>query len=244
MGVKPSLNGPEEGRGGVTEHNRHDDRGAGDAPKDGRRYPPPKDTGGCAGDDQSSTGQQEKAFGPDGERETDPGALDGVIPSRTLVWTTRLHLGGMVSASADRCLSQVQTPRPSAAIPRTMYSIEPTIVGVLSWRGCIAPEARMTTVMTTAYPRPGRRRGRPTSAGIHIAATAGPYGIGLVGANLSRLRELSCDRHGAWVEAAGGDGLVLLTAGRYIYQEVRVPGLVDEPRKKVGYWNTVAHLPL
>jgi hypothetical protein len=35
-----------------------------------------------------------------------------------------------------------------------------------------------------------------------------------------------------------------MTAGRYIYQEARVPGLLDEARKKVGYWNTVAHLPL
>jgi hypothetical protein len=179
MGVKPSLNGPEEGRAGVTEYNRHDDRGAGDAPKDGRRSPPPpKDTGGCAGDDLSSTGQQEKAFGPDGERETDPGALDGVIPSRTLVWTTRLHLGGMVSASADRCLSQVQTPRPSAAIPRTMYSIEPTIVGVLSWRGCIAPEASMTTVMTTAYPRPGRGEDAPPQQGSILQLPRVRMGLG------------------------------------------------------------------
>ena len=36
---------------------------------------PPKDTGGCAGDDQSSTGQQEKAFGPDGERQPTPALL-------------------------------------------------------------------------------------------------------------------------------------------------------------------------
>lgn len=68
--------------------------------------------------------------------------------------------------------------------------------------------------------------------------------VPLLGAYLSRLRELSCDRHGAWIEPEGGDGLVLLTAGRYIYREVRLPGLLDQARRNVGFWNTVAQLPL
>jgi Zn-dependent protease with chaperone function len=38
--------------------------------------------------------------------------------------------------------------------------------------------------------------------------------VPLLGPYLSRLRELLCDRHGAWYEPEGGDGLVLLTAGR------------------------------
>ena len=67
--------------------------------------------------------------------------------------------------------------------------------------------------------------------------------VPLLGPYLSRLRELSCDRHGAWVEPDGSDGLVLLTAGRYIYQEVRLPGLLDQARRNVGFWNTVAQLP-
>lgn len=68
--------------------------------------------------------------------------------------------------------------------------------------------------------------------------------VPLLGPYLSRLRELSCDRHGAWVEPEGGDGLALLTAGRYIYREVRLTGLVDQARRNVGFWNTVAQLQL
>lgn len=37
--------------------------------------------------------------------------------------------------------------------------------------------------------------------------------VPLLGPYLSRLRELSCDRHGAWYEPEGGDDLMLLTAG-------------------------------
>jgi Zn-dependent protease with chaperone function len=68
--------------------------------------------------------------------------------------------------------------------------------------------------------------------------------VPLLGPYLSRLRELSSDRNGAWVEPEGGDGLVLLTAGRYIYHEVRIPDLLDQARKNVGFWNTVAQLQL
>jgi len=68
--------------------------------------------------------------------------------------------------------------------------------------------------------------------------------IPLLGPYLSRLRELSCDRHGAWFEPEGGDGLVLLTAGRYVYRQVQLPDLLDQARKNVGFWNTVAQLQL
>jgi|SRR5579872_2423948 len=68
--------------------------------------------------------------------------------------------------------------------------------------------------------------------------------VPLLGAYLSRLRELSCDRHGAWFEPEGADGLVLLTAGRYIYRQVQLPTLLDQARRNIGFWNTVVQLPL
>lgn len=68
--------------------------------------------------------------------------------------------------------------------------------------------------------------------------------VPLLGPYLSRLRELSCDRHGARFEPEGGDGLVLLTAGRYIYRQVRLPDLLDQARRNRGFWNTIAQLPL
>jgi Zn-dependent protease with chaperone function len=68
--------------------------------------------------------------------------------------------------------------------------------------------------------------------------------IPLLGAWLSRLRELSCDRHGAWFEREGADGLVLLTAGRYIYHQVQLRGLLDQARRNMGFWNTIVQLPL
>lgn len=68
--------------------------------------------------------------------------------------------------------------------------------------------------------------------------------VPLLGPYLSRLRELSCDRHGAWFEPEGADGLVLLTAGRYVYRQVRLPDLLDQARRNVGFWDTVAQLQL
>lgn len=68
--------------------------------------------------------------------------------------------------------------------------------------------------------------------------------IPLLGPYLSRLRELSCDRHGAWFEPEGADGLVLLTAGRYIYHQVHLPDLLDQAKRNIGFWNTVAQLQL
>ncbi len=68
--------------------------------------------------------------------------------------------------------------------------------------------------------------------------------VPLLGAYLSRLRELSCDRHGAWFEPEGQEGLVLLTAGRYIYRQVQLPPLLEQAQKNIGFWNTVVQLPL
>jgi Zn-dependent protease with chaperone function len=68
--------------------------------------------------------------------------------------------------------------------------------------------------------------------------------IPLLGPYLSRLRELSCDRHGAYFEPEGCDGLVLLTAGRYIYHQVRLPDLLDQAQRNRGFWDTVAQLQL
>jgi Zn-dependent protease with chaperone function len=68
--------------------------------------------------------------------------------------------------------------------------------------------------------------------------------IPLLGPYLSRLRELSSDRHGAWFEPEGADGLVLLTAGRYIYRQVRLRELLEQARRSTGFWNGVAQLPL
>ena len=68
--------------------------------------------------------------------------------------------------------------------------------------------------------------------------------VPLLGPYLSRLRELSCDRHGATFEPEGQEGLVLLTAGRYIYHQVDLPPLLDQAQKNTGFWNTVVQLPL
>jgi Zn-dependent protease with chaperone function len=68
--------------------------------------------------------------------------------------------------------------------------------------------------------------------------------IPLLGPYLSRLRELSCDRQGAWFEPDGADGLALLTAGRYVYRQVRILDLLDQARRNAGFWNAVAQLPL
>jgi Zn-dependent protease with chaperone function len=49
--------------------------------------------------------------------------------------------------------------------------------------------------------------------------------IPLLGGFLSRAREFSCDRHGAYLAPQGEQGLVLLAAGRYVYKEVDVEEL-------------------
>jgi Zn-dependent protease with chaperone function len=67
--------------------------------------------------------------------------------------------------------------------------------------------------------------------------------VPLLGGFLSRAREYSCDRHGAYLEPQGEEGLVLLAAGRYVYKQVDVEELLEQARRFRGFWPTVAQLP-
>jgi Zn-dependent protease with chaperone function len=67
--------------------------------------------------------------------------------------------------------------------------------------------------------------------------------IPLLGGFLSRAREFSCDRHGAYLAPRGQEGLVLLAAGRYVYKEVDLDELLEQARAFRGFWPTVAQLP-
>jgi Zn-dependent protease with chaperone function len=60
---------------------------------------------------------------------------------------------------------------------------------------------------------------------------------------LSRAREYSCDRHGAYLAPRGEEGLVLLAAGRYVYKEVDVGELLEQAQRFQGFWPVVAQLP-
>ena len=52
--------------------------------------------------------------------------------------------------------------------------------------------------------------------------------IPLIGPALSRLREYSCDRHGAYLCPTGASGLILLTAGRHLENDVDVDQLLAQ----------------
>src|SRR5918996_1824509 len=67
--------------------------------------------------------------------------------------------------------------------------------------------------------------------------------VPLLGKFLSRAREFSCDRHGAYLAPRGQEGLVLLAAGRYVYKEVDVEEVLEQARRFRGFWPTVAQLP-
>jgi Zn-dependent protease with chaperone function len=67
--------------------------------------------------------------------------------------------------------------------------------------------------------------------------------VPLLGKFLSRAREYSCDRHGAYLAPQGEEGLVLLAAGRYVYKEVDVEELLEQARQFRGFWPAVAQLP-
>ena len=54
--------------------------------------------------------------------------------------------------------------------------------------------------------------------------------IPLLGPGLSRLREYSGDRHGAWLSPLGARGLVLLASGRYTETDVDLDELVRQGR--------------
>jgi Zn-dependent protease with chaperone function len=60
---------------------------------------------------------------------------------------------------------------------------------------------------------------------------------------LSRAREYSCDRHGAYLAPQGEEGLVLLAAGRYVYKDVDVGELLEQALRFRGFWPVVAQLP-
>lgn len=67
--------------------------------------------------------------------------------------------------------------------------------------------------------------------------------IPLLGPALSRLREYSCDRHGAYVSPAGQNGLILLTSGRYTESAIDVDELLRQGRQLRGFWAGLAVLP-
>jgi Zn-dependent protease with chaperone function len=67
--------------------------------------------------------------------------------------------------------------------------------------------------------------------------------VPLLGGFLSRAREFSCDRHGAYLAPRGEEGLVLLAAGRYVYKEVDVGDFLEQARRFRGFWPVVAQVP-
>jgi Zn-dependent protease with chaperone function len=67
--------------------------------------------------------------------------------------------------------------------------------------------------------------------------------IPLLGPALSRLREYSCDRHGAYLAPLGATGLVLLASGRHTEHVVDVDELVRQGRSLRGFWVAVSQLP-
>jgi Zn-dependent protease with chaperone function len=67
--------------------------------------------------------------------------------------------------------------------------------------------------------------------------------IPILGPTLSRLREYSCDRNGAALEPAGELGLVLLSAGRYVANDVNLDELRDQGRHLGGFWVEISQWP-
>jgi len=53
---------------------------------------------------------------------------------------------------------------------------------------------------------------------------------------LSRAREYTSDRHGAWLSPNGVDGLVLLACGRYAYQHANVSQVLHQEQQVRGVW--------
>jgi Zn-dependent protease with chaperone function len=66
--------------------------------------------------------------------------------------------------------------------------------------------------------------------------------IPLLGPLLSRLREYSCDRHGAYLSPLGATGLVLLASGRYTETDVDLDELLQQGRRLRGFWIGLAQL--
>ncbi|GAA4941540.1 M48 family metallopeptidase [Actinoplanes utahensis] len=68
--------------------------------------------------------------------------------------------------------------------------------------------------------------------------------IPLLGPALSRLREYSCDRHGARLAPGGASGLVLLASGRHTEHTTDVEQLVRQGQQLRGFWVEIAQLPM
>jgi Zn-dependent protease with chaperone function len=66
--------------------------------------------------------------------------------------------------------------------------------------------------------------------------------IPLLGPALSRLREYSCDRHGAHLSPLGATGLVLLASGRHTENHVDVDELVRQGKTLTGFWVGLSQL--
>ncbi|MBO2446124.1 M48 family metallopeptidase [Actinomadura barringtoniae] len=67
--------------------------------------------------------------------------------------------------------------------------------------------------------------------------------IPILGQLLSRLREYSADRNGAYVAPDGAAGLVVLASGRHTETDVNVKELVEQGRRLRGFWVWLAQLP-
>jgi Zn-dependent protease with chaperone function len=67
--------------------------------------------------------------------------------------------------------------------------------------------------------------------------------IPILGPTLSRLREYSCDRHGAHLSPHGSTGLVLLASGRYTETDVDLNQLLLQGQHLRGFWVGLAQLP-
>ena len=66
--------------------------------------------------------------------------------------------------------------------------------------------------------------------------------IPVLGPTLSRLREYSSDRHGAYLSPNGETGLVLLASGRYTENVVDIGQLLRQATKLRGFWVGLAQL--
>ncbi|MEV6300588.1 M48 family metallopeptidase [Actinoplanes sp. NPDC051861] len=67
--------------------------------------------------------------------------------------------------------------------------------------------------------------------------------IPILGPTLSRLREYSCDRHGAYLCPSGASGLVLLASGRHTEHTTDIEELVRQGQQLRGFWVELAQLP-
>lgn len=59
---------------------------------------------------------------------------------------------------------------------------------------------------------------------------------------LSRAREYTSDRHGAWLAPDGIEGLVMLASGRYVYQQVNLAEILNQERQFRGIWAALASM--